>query len=130
MKNEEIPAVPDFEKEGGLVPVIAQDEKSGEILMLAWMNRDAWNLTLKSGRVVYYSRSRQRLWNKGESSGREQLVKEILLDCDRDAVVIKVEQKGDAACHTGRRSCFHHLVEDGGVRIISEPLFNPDEVYG
>jgi phosphoribosyl-AMP cyclohydrolase len=120
---------PDFSKSDGLVPAIVQDALSSEVLMLAWMNEDAWKATLEDGYAVYWSRSRSRLWKKGESSGNLQLVKEIYLDCDEDTVLLKVEQIGGAACHTGRRSCFFFRIENGTARIISDPLFNPAEVY-
>ncbi len=120
---------PDFENAEGLVPAIAQEIESGEVLMLAWMNQEAWELTLREGIAVYWSRSRGKIWRKGESSGNTQLVHEIYLDCDNDTVLLKVEQKGDAACHTGRHSCFYQKIENGVIRIISEPLFDPDEVY-
>lgn len=122
---------PDFEKSGGLIPAIAQDFNTGDVLMLAWMNREAWEITRSEGIAVYWSRSRNRLWRKGESSGNTQIIREIYFDCDNDTVLLKVDQKGDAACHTGRRSCFYRKVEeDGSIKIISEPLFDPDEVYG
>ena len=125
--NEMVPL--DFIKTGGLVPAIVQDYETGEILMLAYMNRDAFNATLSTGQATYYSRSRQTLWVKGETSGNVQLVKEIRIDCDDDTVLIKVEQLGGAACHTGHRSCFYKKVENGTVRIIGEPVFDPKEVY-
>ena len=112
------------------MPAVAQDDETGEILMLAWMNSEAWKATLETGKAVYWSRSRNRLWRKGETSGNEQVVKGIYLDCDRDAVVLKVVQIGGAACHTGRRSCFFREIADGRERIISEPLFDPSAVYG
>lgn len=120
----------DFDKLGGLVPVVAQDHLSGEILMLAFMNEAAWQATLATGRATYFSRSRRSLWVKGESSGNVQLVREIRIDCDADAVILKIEQVGGAACHTGHRSCFHNVVEAGGaVRVVGEPVFDPKEVY-
>ena len=119
----------DFTKTGGLVPVIVQDYQTGEILMLAYMNLDAFNATLATGKATYYSRSRQTLWVKGETSGNAQLIKEIRIDCDDDTVLLKVEQLGGAACHTGHRSCFYKKVEDGSIRIMGEPIFNPREVY-
>jgi phosphoribosyl-AMP cyclohydrolase len=119
----------DFNKTGGLVPVIVQDYQTGEILMLAYMNPDAFNATLSTGKATYYSRSRQTLWVKGETSGRMQLIKEIRIDCDDDTVLLKVEQLGGAACHTGYRSCFYKKVEDGSIRIMGEPIFDPSEVY-
>jgi len=119
----------DFNKTGGLVPAIAQDYQTGEILMLAYMNPDAFNATLSTGKATYYSRSRQTLWVKGETSGNMQLIKEIRIDCDDDTVLLKVEQLGGAACHTGHRSCFYKKVEDGSIRIMGKPIFDPREVY-
>ncbi len=119
----------DFSKMGGLVPAVAQDHATGEVLMLGFMNAAAWEATLKTGRATYYSRSRNCLWVKGETSGNIQLVREIRIDCDDDAVVLKIEQVGGAACHTGHRSCFHRRVENGSVRIVGEPLFDPQKVY-
>ena len=119
----------DFNKAGGLVPAIVQDYQTGEILMLAYMNLDAFNATLSTGKATYYSRSRQTLWVKGETSGNMQLIKEIRIDCDDDTVLLKVEQLGGAACHTGHRSCFYKKVEDGSIRIMGEPIFDPREVY-
>ncbi|MFZ0240932.1 MAG: phosphoribosyl-AMP cyclohydrolase [Desulfobacterales bacterium] len=123
---------PDFDKSGGLIPAIAQDEGTGDVLMLAYMNREAWEMTLKTGRATYYSRSRRALWIKGKTSGHLQLVKEIRIDCDADTVLLKVEQVGGAACHTGHRSCFHLKVVDdkGTTTVIGEPVFDPEEVYG
>ena len=123
-------SIPDFDKSGGLIPAIAQDFTTGEVLMLAWMNLEAWNATIAEGIAVYWSRSRQKIWRKGESSGNVQRVREIYLDCDMDSILMKVEQTGGAACHTGRRSCFFNKLENGGIRVISEPLFDPGEVYG
>ncbi len=119
----------DFNKTGGLVPAIVQDNETGEILMLAYMNQEAFNATLSTGKATYYSRSRQTLWVKGETSGNVQLVKEIRIDCDDDTVLLKVEQLGGAACHTGHRSCFHKKIENGVIRIVGEPVFDPREVY-
>ena len=119
----------DFDKTGGLVPTIVQDNETGEILMLAYMNQEALNATLSTGKATYYSRSRQTLWVKGETSGNVQLVKEIRIDCDDDTVLIKVEQLGGAACHTGHRSCFYKKVENGTIRMVGEPVFDPKEVY-
>jgi phosphoribosyl-AMP cyclohydrolase len=119
----------DFNKTGGLVPAIVQDFQTGEILMLAYMNPDAFNATLSTGKATYYSRSRQTLWVKGETSGNIQLIKEIRIDCDDDTVLLKVEQLGGAACHTGHRSCFYKKIEDGSIRIMDEPIFDPREVY-
>ncbi len=119
----------DFKKMGGLVPTIVQDYKTGEVLMLAFMDQDAWEATLDTGKATYYSRTRQTLWIKGKTSGNMQLVKEIMIDCDDDTVLLKVEQVGGAACHMGYRSCFFKKVEDGAIRIMGEPVFNPEEVY-
>jgi phosphoribosyl-AMP cyclohydrolase len=119
----------DFDKVGGLIPAIVQDHKTGEVLMLAFMNEKAWEHSLATGRATYYSRSRQKLWIKGESSGNLQHIKEIRIDCDNDTVLLKVEQVGEAACHTGHRSCFYQKVEDGSVQVVGEPLFDPKEVY-
>jgi len=119
----------DFNKTGGLIPAIAQDHATGEILMLAYMNQKAFDATLSSGKATYYSRSRQTLWIKGETSGNVQLVKEIRLDCDNDTVLLKVEQVGGAACHTGHRSCFFKKIEHGAIRVIGEPVFDTKEVY-
>jgi phosphoribosyl-AMP cyclohydrolase len=118
-----------FTKSGGLVPAIVQDYETGEILMLAYMNLEAFNATLSSGKATYYSRRRQTLWVKGETSGNLQMVKEIRIDCDDDTILLKVEQLGKAACHTGHRSCFYKIVENGAIRIVGKPLFDPKEVY-
>ena len=118
-----------FDKLGGLVPAIAQDYQTGEVLMLAFMNEAAWNATLTTGRATYYSRSRKCLWVKGETSGNVQRVREVRIDCDNDAVILKVEQVGGAACHTGHRSCFYKKVENGAVHIEGQPVFDPKEVY-
>ena len=121
---------PDFEKTGGLVPVITQDATTGEVLMLAYANQAAWEATLASGKATYYSRSRKKLWVKGESSGNLQMIKEIRIDCDNDTLLFKVEQIGGAACHKGYRSCFFTKVEgDGTGRITQERIFDPAEVY-
>lgn len=113
----------------GLLPAIAQQYDTGEVLMLAWMNRVALEETLQTGRVCYWSRSRQKLWRKGESSGQVQYLKEMRFDCDGDTVLLKVDQTGPA-CHTGRRSCFYNSVRGDKVEIISEPLIDPEELYG
>jgi phosphoribosyl-AMP cyclohydrolase len=120
-----------FDKSKGLIPAIAQDESTGEVLMLAYMNRDAWEMTLRTGKATYYSRSRRKLWVKGGTSGHLQLVKEIRIDCDADTVLLKVEQVGGAACHTGHRSCFHLKVVDdrGATEIVGAPVLDPEEVY-
>jgi phosphoribosyl-AMP cyclohydrolase len=121
---------PDFAKRGGLVTAIAQDAATGEILMVAYMNEAAFAKTLELGEVVYWSTSRNELWHKGESSGNTQVVKELRVDCDGDAVVIKVEQRGRAACHTGQRSCFFRVREGAGWKHDGEQVFDPKEVYG
>ena len=118
-----------FDKLGGLIAAVAQDFRTGEILMVAFMNQEAWEATLATGRATYYSRSRKSLWVKGETSAHTQIVKEILIDCDNDAVVLKVEQAGGAACHTGYRSCFHKRIQNGAIQVIGIPIFDPKEVY-
>lgn len=118
-----------FDKTNGLIPAIVQDYKTGDVLMLAYMNQDAWQATLSSGKATYYSRRRQKLWVKGETSGHLQRVKEIRIDCDDDTVLLKIEQIGEAACHTGHRSCFHKKIENGSVSVVGKPLFDPKEVY-
>ena len=112
----------------GLIPAIAQQHDSGEVLMMAWMNRDAVAETLSTGRVCYYSRSRQKLWRKGEISGQEQALKELRWDCDADTLLVLVDQKG-VACHTGRHNCFFNAVRDADVTIIAEPEVDPKELY-
>jgi phosphoribosyl-AMP cyclohydrolase len=119
----------DFNKMGGLAPAIVQDNESGEVLMLAFMNKEAWEATLKTGKATYYSRSRNQLWVKGETSGHVQLVKEIRVDCDDDTVVLKVEQIGGAACHKGYKSCFYRKVENNTLIITDKIVFDPSEVY-
>ncbi|PIE62042.1 MAG: phosphoribosyl-AMP cyclohydrolase [Desulfobacterales bacterium] len=119
----------DFEKTGGLIPAIAQDAVTGEVLMMAYMNQAAWEQTLESGVAVYYSRSRQKLWKKGETSGHVQHVKEIRVDCDRDTVLLKVEQVGGAACHKGYKSCFYRTVENDEFNIVEPQVFDPEKVY-
>ena len=113
----------------GLLPAIAQDHKSGAVLMLAWMNREALRLSHEQGRAVYWSRSRRKLWFKGEESGHVQHVHEIRIDCDADVVLLRVEQIGGIACHTGRRRCFFRVLRDGEWRIDEEIIKNPDEIY-
>lgn len=115
--------------EDGLVPAVAQDAASGELLMLAWMNREALARTADTGRAVYWSRSRGGLWQKGEQSGHHQLVRELRLDCDHDTVLLRVEQVGGIACHTGRRSCFYQKLEDGVWRAVEAPVKDPGEIY-
>ncbi len=119
----------DFKKGKGLVPVIIQDATTNEVLMLGYMNQEAWKETLKRKKVTFWSRSRKALWMKGETSGHFQKVKEIYLDCDGDALLIKVNQIGEAACHTGYRSCFHHRYKNGGWKISGKKIFDPKEVY-
>lgn len=121
---------PDFEKQGGLIPAIIQDYETGIVLMLGYMNREAWLKTLETGNATFWSRSRNKLWIKGESSGHVQLVRGIYLDCDSDTVLLKVEQVGGAACHTGYQSCFYReIMKNGEVKISGEKVFNPEEVY-
>ena len=119
----------DFAKQDGLVPAIAQDHITGEVLMLAYMNAEALEETLRTGRACYFSRSKNRLWRKGEESGNVQLVHGVYTDCDHDTILLKVEQLGGAACHTGHRSCFHLRHSDGALQVEGQPLFNPEEVY-
>ncbi len=119
----------DFDKTGGLVPVIAQDADTGAVLMLAYMNREAYEETLRTGRAVYFSRSRGKLWRKGEESGNVQEVKAVFLDCDADTVLLKVKQIGGAACHEGYPSCFFRQVEGDGFKVVGERLFDPAKVY-
>jgi phosphoribosyl-AMP cyclohydrolase len=113
----------------GLIPAIAQDRDSGEVLMLAWMNRDALRLSSEQGRAVYWSRSRQKLWFKGEESGHVQPISEIRADCDADVILLQIEQIGGIACHTGRRRCFFRVLQDGEWKIDEEIIKNPDEIY-
>jgi phosphoribosyl-AMP cyclohydrolase len=119
-----------FEKQNGLVPAIAQDYRSGEVLMMAYMNEEAWRKTLNTGVVHYWSRSRQSLWKKGEKSGNVQEVREIRVDCDMDCVLLKVRQVGDAACHTGYRSCFFNVVRSGQLVTDGVQVFDPETRYG
>ena len=114
----------------GLVPVVAQEIGSKNVLTLAWMNRDALARTLETNEATYWSRSRGRLWHKGEESGHVQRVHEILLDCDSDALLLKVEQVGGIACHTGRHSCFFSRLEDGEWKVVAPVLKSPEEIYG
>jgi len=115
--------------EDGLVPAIAQDSATGRVLMVAWMNREALRLTQEKGEAVYWSRSRQRLWHKGEESGHIQMVKEIRLDCDADVILLQVAQQGEIACHTGRESCFYRKLEQGIWVETDAVLKSPDEIY-
>lgn len=115
--------------EQGLVPAIAQDAASGEVMMFAWMNREALEKTAQSGEAIYWSRSRRKLWHKGEESGHTQKVLEIRVDCDKDVVLLKIEQTGGIACHTGRRSCFYNKLEKGGWEEIDPVIKQPEEIY-
>lgn len=120
----------DFSKtKDGLLPAVVQDYQSNEILMLAYINKTAWEKTLSTGKAHYWSRSRDKIWLKGESSGHVQLIREILVDCDQDTVVFRVDQKGGAACHKGYRSCFFRRVEGDALKVTSERVFDPAEVY-
>jgi len=115
--------------EKGLIPAIVQDYKTGEVLMVAYMNKESFDKTVKDKKACFYSRSRQKLWLKGESSGNAQEVKEIYIDCDQDCVLVKVKQIGDAACHTGFRSCFYRELKDGKLVITGKKIFDPEKVY-
>jgi phosphoribosyl-AMP cyclohydrolase len=120
----------DFQKSGGLVPAIIQDARSGDVLMLGFMNADSLNETQRSGEVVFFSRSRNKLWKKGESSGHVLRVREIRVDCDADALLVRVEALGPGVCHEGYRSCFFRAVAaDGRANVIAEQTFSPEEVY-
>ncbi len=119
----------DFKKGKGLIPAIAQDCNTGEVLMLAYMNQASFNETLASGKATYFSRSRQSLWKKGETSGHVQQVKEIRVDCDQDTILLKVEQVGGAACHKGYKSCFFKQIENNELKIVEKRVFDPDMVY-
>jgi phosphoribosyl-AMP cyclohydrolase len=119
----------DFEKMGGLAPAIIQDDETGEVLMLGFMNTEAWEKTLATGKATFYSRTRNTLWTKGETSGHVQQVKEIRVDCDNDTVLLKVNQIGGAACHTGYKSCFFRKVKDNELISAGEKIFDPEEVY-
>ncbi len=130
MTTEDILKLVDFSKGNGLVTAIAQDAESGDILMVANMNEESLRKTLACGEAVYWSRSRSKLWHKGEESGNVQKVKELFIDCDGDAVLMKIEQVGGAACHTGKRSCFFRKIENGAVADVGEQVFDPKQVYG
>ena len=119
----------DFEKGGGLVPVIVQDYRSREVLMVAYMNREAWQKTQETGKAHYYSRSRNGPWFKGEESGNFQEVRDVYIDCDNDTILLQVEQIGGAACHEGYRSCFFRQRADGDWKVIAERVFDPKQVY-
>lgn len=127
--NETLKTIVDFSKANGLVTAIAQDADTGEILMVANMNEESLARTIELGEAVYWSRSRQKLWHKGEESGNVQKVKALYVDCDGDAILMKIEQIGDAACHTGKRSCFFRKVENGSVADVGIQIFDPSEVY-
>ena len=120
----------DFDKMGGLLPAIVQDAATGDVLMLAFMNREAWERTLATGEAHYYSRTRETIWHKGGTSGHVQRVQEIFLDCDRDTVLLKVEQVGGAACHTGHRSCFYLRRQGDDWQVVGSPIVDPKEVDG
>jgi phosphoribosyl-AMP cyclohydrolase len=123
-------SVIDFAKSGGLVPAIAQDADTGEVLMMAYMNQESYDETLRTGRAVYFSRSRNKLWRKGEESGNVQEVKAIFIDCDADTILLKVHQIGGAACHEGYKSCFFRKVQpDQSLAVIGERVFDPKKVY-
>ena len=119
----------DFDKSGGLLPAIAQDADTGQVLMLAWMNRAAYEETLRTGRACYFSRSRTRLWRKGEESGHVQEVRGVFIDCDADTILLKVKQKGGAACHEGYASCFFRRVDGDKLQVVGERVFDPKQVY-
>ncbi len=127
--NPNLKNIVDFTKSNGLVTAIAQDAETGEILMVANMNEESLAQTVELGEAVYWSRSRQKLWHKGEESGNVQKVKELYLDCDGDAILMKVEQIGDAACHTGKRSCFFRRVDGDNIADVGVQVFDPKEVY-
>jgi phosphoribosyl-AMP cyclohydrolase len=120
---------PNFDKGNGLVPAIVQDFATGDVLMLAYVNRESWYATVATGKATYWSRSRNELWVKGETSGKVQLVKEIFIDCDADTLLFKVDQIGEAACHTGYRSCFYRKISAGKEEIVGQKIFNPEDVY-
>jgi phosphoribosyl-AMP cyclohydrolase len=120
---------PDFGKGDGLLPAIAQDADTGEVLMLAYMNAESYAETLVTGRAVYFSRSRNRLWRKGEESGNVQQVRSIYLDCDADTILLKVQQIGGAACHEGYKSCFFRQVTPAGLQVVGQRVFDPAAVY-
>lgn len=121
---------PDFARGGGLLPAIAQDVETGEVLMLAYMNAESYAETLATGRAVYFSRSRNKLWRKGEESGNVQLVQSVYVDCDQDTILLKVTQVGGAACHEGYKSCFFRQITPEGLRVVGQRVFDPKDVYG
>jgi phosphoribosyl-AMP cyclohydrolase len=120
---------PDFAKGGGMLPAIAQDAETGEVLMMAYMNPESYAETLATGRAVYFSRSRNKLWRKGEESGHWQEVEGIFIDCDADTILLKVNQVGGAACHEGYKSCFFRQITPQGAKVIAERVFDPKAVY-
>jgi phosphoribosyl-AMP cyclohydrolase len=121
----------DFEKENGLIPAIVQDHLNGEVLMLGFMNREAYELTQKTGFVTFYSRSRKKLWLKGETSGQKLVLRELRVDCDRDALLVRAELEGGAVCHEGYRSCFFREIDRAGeAKVIAERVLSPEELYG
>ena len=129
--NDSNASIPDFSRGvDGLLPAIAQDATTGKVLMLAFMNTESFAETKRTGRAVYYSRSRAKLWAKGEESGNVQEVVDVLVDCDADAILLRVNQVGGAACHTGYHSCFFRKVTPEGLSVVGERVFDPDVVYG
>jgi phosphoribosyl-AMP cyclohydrolase len=128
--SEMSPTGPDFSRGDGLLPTIAQDAATGEVLMMAYMNAESYAETLATGRAVYYSRSRKKLWRKGEESGNVQQVRAVFVDCDRDTILLSVEQIGGAACHEGYKSCFFRQVTPDGLKVIASRVFDPATVYG
>ena len=121
----------DFDKEGGLIPAIVQDDKNGEVLMLGFMNREAYDLTRSTGFVTFFSRSRKKLWTKGETSGQKLILRDLRTDCDLDALLVRVELDGGAVCHEGYRSCFfRQLSSNGETKVVEDRKFDPNVVYG
>lgn len=127
--SSDMSSIIDFEKAGGLVTAIAQDDETGEVLMVAYMNEESLRRSLDLGEVVYWSRSRKKFWHKGEESGNVQKLKGLYVDCDGDALVLRVEQVGGAACHTGKRNCFFRRIDRGQVEDVGVQVFDPEEVY-
>ena len=128
--SETTPTGPDFSRGDGLLPAIAQDSATGEVLMMAYMNAESYAETVSTGRAVYYSRSRQKLWRKGEESGNIQHVRAIYVDCDCDTILLSVDQMGGAACHEGYKSCFFRQVAPEGLKVVGQRVFDPAKVYG
>ena len=120
---------PNIAKGDGLVPAIVQDAETKEVLMMAYMNRESWEATLQTGKATYWSRSRQKLWLKGETSGHFQIIKAVFIDCDDDTILLQVKQLGGAACHTGHKSCFYRKLSGKDFVVVGEKIFNPEEVY-